>query len=163
MAASGERAPPDVRAAARESDGGAARVSIAELVGGGGGGRDMDAGEARGAAEAEAAEALGRLRDSHGGQGHQFMQRVQAIPIVNSALEMYDRSRQSSALIRVGGSVIETGVRRMCEPIARRIDVAQLDDFACRQLTNLGYSSESGGGGGGNMRKRTKDQVDRPA
>ncbi|KAJ2483372.1 transcriptional regulator opi1 [Coemansia sp. RSA 2131] len=98
--------------------------------------------------EAEAVEALDRLR-SHESRG-QFMQHVQAIPLVSSALEMYGRSRQSSALVRVGGDVIESGVRRMCEPIAKRIDMGPLDDFACRQLSNLGYSD----------RKRTKAEAD---
>ncbi|KAJ2555422.1 transcriptional regulator opi1 [Coemansia sp. RSA 1878] len=120
--------------------------------------------------EAEAVEALDKLR-SHESRG-QFMQHVQAIPLVSSALEMYGRSRQSSALVRVsislvliifkaaaitdfclkqvGGDVIESGVRRMCEPIAKRIDMGPLDDFACRQLSHLGYSD----------RKRTKAEAD---
>ncbi|KAJ2498635.1 transcriptional regulator opi1 [Coemansia sp. RSA 1972] len=98
--------------------------------------------------EAEAVEALDSLR-SHESRG-QFMQHVQAIPLVSSALEMYGRSRQSSALVRVGGDVIESGVRRMCEPIAKRIDMGPLDDFACRQLSNLGYGD----------RKRTKAEAD---
>ncbi|KAJ1731047.1 transcriptional regulator opi1 [Coemansia biformis] len=65
----------------------------------------------------------------------------------------------------------------MCDPIAKRIGVAQLDDFACRQLTNLGYgmpaqlyhngaeavSSSLSLTGSSNLRKRTKDQVDRQA
>ncbi|KAJ2709263.1 transcriptional regulator opi1 [Coemansia spiralis] len=79
---------------------------------------------------------------------------------------MYDRSRQHSALIRAGGDAIESGVRRMCNPIARRIDVAQLDSFACRQLTNLGYgmstaTAHHNGATAGNLRKRTKGQVER--
>ncbi|KAJ2552783.1 transcriptional regulator opi1, partial [Coemansia sp. RSA 1933] len=71
----------------------------------------------------------------------------------------------------VGSNVIESGVRRMCEPITKRIDVSQLDSFACRQLDNLGYTMEEGSNGEQaqstamamttNMRKRTKDQADR--
>ncbi|KAJ2896383.1 transcriptional regulator opi1, partial [Coemansia aciculifera] len=95
-----------------------------------------------------------------------------AIPIVNSALGIYDRSRQSSALLRAGTSVIESGVRKMCQPITKRIGVAQLDSFACRQLDNLGYSEVTAGGGESssglghpmaNLRKRTKDQAEDPA
>ncbi|KAJ2161548.1 transcriptional regulator opi1 [Coemansia sp. RSA 552] len=86
----------------------------------------------------EAAEALSSLRGSSH-ESTEFMRRVQAIPLVSSALEVYERKRQTSAIVRVGGNVIGSGVRRMCEPIARRIDVGQLDSFACRQLSNLGY------------------------
>ncbi|KAJ1999833.1 transcriptional regulator opi1 [Coemansia thaxteri] len=135
--------------AARESTG-SARVSIAELI---------DNNED----EEEAAAALGILRNGDEEEAHQrFMQRVQAIPLVNSALGMYDRSRQSSALLRAGTSVIESGVRRMCQPITRRIDVAQLDSFACRQLDNLGYGDEPApaAASGGNLRKRTKAQAE---
>ncbi|KAJ2360940.1 transcriptional regulator opi1, partial [Coemansia sp. RSA 2607] len=121
----------------------------------------------------EAAETLGALRRPSGGDSHgvQFIQRVQAIPLVNSAIGMYDRTRQSSRLVRVGSNVIESGVRRMCEPITKRIDVAQLDSFACRQLDNLGYTSErqqaeqpgqagqAATGSSSNLRKRTKDQA----
>ncbi|KAJ1814525.1 transcriptional regulator opi1, partial [Coemansia sp. RSA 2599] len=62
----------------------------------------------------------------------------------------------------VGSDVIESGVRKMYQPLAKRIDVAQLDSFACRQLDNLGYTSSAGnvGGGSSNLRKRTKDQAD---
>ncbi|KAJ2836555.1 transcriptional regulator opi1 [Coemansia sp. 'formosensis'] len=84
-----------------------------------------------------------------------WMKRVQAIPLVNSALGMYGRSKQSSALLRAGTNVIESGVRKMCQPIAKRIDTAQLDNFACRQLDNLGYAEEEGP----NLRKRTMDQT----
>ncbi|KAJ2808344.1 transcriptional regulator opi1 [Coemansia helicoidea] len=55
----------------------------------------------------------------------------------------------------------------MCDPIARRIDVAQLDSFACRQLTHLGYGMSTAmaqhhsEAGSSNLRKRTKDQVER--
>ncbi|KAJ1988723.1 transcriptional regulator opi1 [Coemansia umbellata] len=96
----------------------------------------------------EAAQTLDSLRSgSNNSSG--FIERVQAIPLVNSAIKVYGRSRESSTLIRVGSNVIESGVRRMYEPIAKRIDVAQLDNFACRQLDNLS-----------NLRKRTKDQAD---
>ncbi|KAJ2811368.1 transcriptional regulator opi1 [Coemansia furcata] len=127
---------------ARESTS-SARVSIAGLV------NDDDD-------HAEAAEALGILRG--GGsmdEDSRWMKRVQAIPLVNSALGMYGRSKQSSALLRAGTNVIESGVRKMCQPIAKRIDTAQLDSFACRQLDNLGYAEEEGP----NLRKRTMDQT----
>ncbi|KAJ2846222.1 transcriptional regulator opi1, partial [Coemansia brasiliensis] len=109
--------------------------------------------------EVEAAEALGSLRSTETSRESvnrpQFMQHVQAIPLVSSALEIYDRSRQSSALIRAGSNVIESGVRRMCSPIAKHINVEQLDSFACRQLSNLGYEIPNT-----NIRKRTKDQAE---
>ncbi|KAJ1943306.1 transcriptional regulator opi1, partial [Kickxella alabastrina] len=81
----------------------------------------------------------------------------------------------------VGSNVIESGVRRMCEPITKRIDVTQLDTFACRQLDNLGYTAGEGSSnssssrnnnsninnyntnaniGSSNLRKRTKDQAE---
>ncbi|KAJ2304591.1 transcriptional regulator opi1, partial [Coemansia sp. RSA 2704] len=112
------------------------RIKISELV----------------SAEDEAAEALDSLRSSH--ERPHFIQHVQAIPLVSSALEMYGRTRQSSAIVRAGGDAIESGVRRMCSPIAKRIGVEQLDDFACRQLSNLGYDAP-----GGNVRKRTQEQA----
>ncbi|KAJ2834955.1 transcriptional regulator opi1 [Coemansia furcata] len=135
---------------ARESTS-SARVSIAGLV------NDNDDDD-----HAEAAEALGILREGGGGGGgsmdedSRWMKRVQAIPLVNSALGMYGRSKQSSALLRAGTNVIESGVRKMCQPIAKRIDTAQLDSFACRQLDNLGYAEEEEGP---NLRKRTMDQT----
>ncbi|KAJ2808095.1 transcriptional regulator opi1 [Coemansia guatemalensis] len=46
----------------------------------------------------------------------------------------------------------------MCQPIAKRIDVSQLDSFACRQLSNLGYGGAEAGGN--NLRKRKKDHTD---
>ncbi|KAJ2743971.1 transcriptional regulator opi1 [Coemansia sp. BCRC 34490] len=76
----------------------------------------------------------------------------------------------------------------MCEPITKRIDVSQLDSFACRQLDNLGYTMEHDDQQqqnqqqhseqlqnqnnqalhyqwdtrpSANLRKRTKDQADR--
>ncbi|KAJ2491077.1 transcriptional regulator opi1 [Coemansia sp. RSA 2050] len=55
-----------------------------------------------------------------------------------------------------GTSVLESGVRKMCQPITKRIDVAQLDSFACRQLDNLGYVE----GHPSNVRKRTMDQAE---
>ncbi|KAJ2699400.1 transcriptional regulator opi1 [Coemansia sp. IMI 203386] len=139
----------------------ASRVSISQLVNGHSNNVGVDH------TMVEAAETLGTLREEAGKNdfsdvgaaaagGGQFMQRVQAIPLVNSALGMYDRSRQSSAIIRVGSDVIESGVRKMYQPLAKRIDVAQLDSFACRQLDNLGYTA----GQGNNLRKRTKDQAD---
>ncbi|KAJ2018641.1 transcriptional regulator opi1 [Coemansia sp. RSA 455] len=110
-----------------------------------------------------AAEALGILRGSGDEDSQRFIQRVQAIPIVNSAIGIYDRSRQSSALLRAGTSVIESGVRKMCQPITKRIDVAQLDSFACRQLDNLGYAEDSSQQPLlANLRKRTKDQAEEP-
>ncbi|KAJ2058356.1 transcriptional regulator opi1 [Coemansia sp. S146] len=127
-----------------------ARVSIAGLVN-----DDVDR------TTAEAAEALGILRGSGDEDSQRFIQRVQAIPLVNSALGIYDRSRQSSALLRAGTSVIESGVRKMCQPITKRIDVAQLDSFACRQLDNLGYAEDSSQPIA-NLRKRTKDQAEEP-
>ncbi|KAJ2336119.1 transcriptional regulator opi1, partial [Coemansia sp. RSA 2671] len=54
-----------------------------------------------------------------------------------------------------GTSVLESGVRKMCQPITKRIDVAQLDSFACRQLDNLGYVE----GSPSNARKRTMEQA----
>ncbi|KAJ2869263.1 transcriptional regulator opi1 [Coemansia erecta] len=131
----------------------------------------------------EAAQALESLRGEEEQKRQPlFIKRVQAIPLVNSALEIYGRSRESSKLLRVGSNVIESGVRRMCEPITKRIDVSQLDNFACRQLDNLGYTMEQhsqaeqyNGADNcqpnaqstaitttANIRKRTKDQADRP-
>ncbi|KAJ2449011.1 transcriptional regulator opi1 [Coemansia sp. RSA 2336] len=43
----------------------------------------------------------------------------------------------------------------MCSPIAKHINVEQLDSFACRQLSNLGYEMPNP-----NLRKRTKDQAE---
>ncbi|KAJ2741316.1 transcriptional regulator opi1 [Coemansia sp. BCRC 34301] len=141
---------------ARESTVPCGRVSIAELV------NDTTVDHTT----AEAAEALGILRGTGEDESQRFfIQRVQAIPLVNSALGIYDRSRQSSALLRAGTSVIESGVRKMCQPITKRIDVAQLDSFACRQLDNLGYSSAEATGvqqPTTNLRKRTKDQAEDP-
>ncbi|KAJ2077515.1 transcriptional regulator opi1 [Coemansia sp. RSA 988] len=136
---------------------GAARVSIAGLCGEGA------EGERDSADRIEAAEALDSLRDHRPVESEYqmtpgFMHQIQSIPLVSSALEMYDRSKQSSAIIRVGGGAIETGVRRMCQPIAKRIDVSQLDNFACRQLSNFGYGDSETGGN--NLRKRKKDQAD---
>ncbi|KAJ1662525.1 transcriptional regulator opi1 [Coemansia sp. RSA 1813] len=156
---------------------GASRVAISELV------HHQNSDEESFAADhtmVEAAQALESLRGEDVQQQQQplFIKRVQAIPLVNSALEIYGRSRESSKLLRVGSSVIESGVRRMCQPITKRIDVSQLDSFACRQLDNLGYTMEQQSqseqphsqaeqyqpvvrSASTNLRKRTKDQADR--
>ncbi|KAJ2718464.1 transcriptional regulator opi1 [Coemansia sp. Benny D115] len=136
---------PDAGAGAGNS-----RVSIARLVddeapsAAGWGARRSPADRSAAMSMEEAAETLGALRESssscvhaNSANSHEpclqqqqqnqqplFIQRVQAIPLV-------------------GSSVIESGVRRMCEPITKRIDVAQLDSFACRQLDNLGYTSSN--------------------
>ncbi|KAI8322368.1 hypothetical protein GQ54DRAFT_149826 [Martensiomyces pterosporus] len=182
---------------------GSSRMSIADLlVSSSGDQTEALPGEAgEDADRAMAAEALGSLRSapivpskhagtaeqySHESAGReyphnahssspQFIQRVQTIPLVKKGVEMYDKSRQSSVLVRVGSNVLESGVRKMCEPITRRIDVEQLDSFACRQLDNLGYSGTSASdsyslshttaaaaaAGSNNLRKRTKDQAER--
>ncbi|PIA14564.1 hypothetical protein COEREDRAFT_10297 [Coemansia reversa NRRL 1564] len=140
---------------------GAARVSIAGLC--------SDETEERDSADRiEAAEALDSLKDHRPVESQNrtmpgFISQIQTIPLVSSALEIYDRSKQNSAIIRVGGGAIETGVRRMCQPIAKRIDVSQLDSFACRQLSNLGYGTSETvtvETAGNNLRKRKKDQAD---
>ncbi|KAJ2517865.1 transcriptional regulator opi1 [Coemansia sp. RSA 1939] len=78
----------------------------------------------------EAAHALESLR---GEENHQQLQKKQQPPLFIKRVQ---------AIPLVGSGVIESGVRRMCEPITKRIDVSQLDSFACRQLDNLGYTME---------------------
>ncbi|OMH83791.1 hypothetical protein AX774_g2696 [Zancudomyces culisetae] len=75
--------------------------------------------------------------ENENNNGGGFIQRVAEIPMVNAALNIYDRSKQSSTLMRYGAGAIESGVRTMCNPIVRRLDVKQIDDFACKQLDRL--------------------------
>ncbi|KAJ1921198.1 transcriptional regulator opi1 [Mycoemilia scoparia] len=116
-----------------------------------------------------AAETLKQLRMSSGNQNtkeqpgqSEFISRVSSIPLVNTALSMYDRGKQSSTVVRT----LDTGVKSVCGPIANRISVDGLDRFACRQLDRLGYKAQEQSAVDGEMpstsgiRKRTKAQAE---
>ncbi|TCD69107.1 hypothetical protein EIP91_008749 [Steccherinum ochraceum] len=82
---------------------------------------------------------------SVGGEGEEtmmesvdFVSRVSHIPIVNSALSLYEQSKASSRVVKYGAEMMESSVKSISRPVIDRLPVNQLDEFACRQLDRLG-------------------------
>ncbi|PVU84815.1 hypothetical protein BB559_007377 [Furculomyces boomerangus] len=82
-----------------------------------------------------AAEVLGSLKSSSSvPPTSKFISRVSEYPVVNAAINIYDRTKQNSSIVRFGANTIESSVISVCSPIVKRIDVEQIDNFACKQL-----------------------------
>ncbi|KZV96789.1 Opi1-domain-containing protein [Exidia glandulosa HHB12029] len=67
-----------------------------------------------------------------------FVTRVSRVPLVNSALRVYDYSKNSSRVVKYGAEMVESSVKTISRPVIGRLPVGQLDEFACRQLDRWG-------------------------
>jgi len=94
-----------------------------------------------------------------------FVSRVSHIPLVNAAVRVYDYSKASSRVVKVGPAIqlpfdpmtnvfcflsetpllilqygaglVESSVKTISRPVMDRLPVNQLDEFACRQLDRV--------------------------
>ncbi|KIJ65287.1 hypothetical protein HYDPIDRAFT_28003 [Hydnomerulius pinastri MD-312] len=69
-----------------------------------------------------------------------FVSRVSSLPLVGSALRVYEHGKASSRVVKYGAEMMESSVKSISRPVFDRlpVDVNQLDEFACRQLDRLG-------------------------
>ncbi|KNZ77247.1 hypothetical protein J132_05957 [Termitomyces sp. J132] len=56
------------------------------------------------------------------------------IPLVNSAIRVYEQGKASSRVVKYGAEMMESSVKSISRPVIDRLPVNQLDEFACRQL-----------------------------
>ncbi|KAG6883799.1 hypothetical protein C0993_003670 [Termitomyces sp. T159_Od127] len=63
-----------------------------------------------------------------------FVSRMSHIPLVNSALRVYEQGKASSRVVKYGAEMVESSVKSISRPVIDRLPVNQLDEFACRQL-----------------------------
>ncbi|KAH7106193.1 Opi1-domain-containing protein [Auriculariales sp. MPI-PUGE-AT-0066] len=63
-----------------------------------------------------------------------FVTRVSAMPLVGSALRVYENSKNSSRVVKYAAQTVESSVMTISRPVIGRLPVNQLDEFACRQL-----------------------------
>ncbi|KAG6830240.1 hypothetical protein H0H87_008797 [Tephrocybe sp. NHM501043] len=68
-----------------------------------------------------------------------FVSRMSHIPLVNSALSLYEQGKASSRVVKYGAEMMECSVKTISRPVIERlpVNVNQLDEFACRQLDRL--------------------------
>ncbi|RXW21062.1 hypothetical protein EST38_g4797 [Candolleomyces aberdarensis] len=68
-----------------------------------------------------------------------FVSRMTSIPLLKSALTVYEQGKASSRVVKYGAEMVESSVRTLSRPVIDRlpVDVNQLDEFACRQLDRL--------------------------
>ncbi|KAG7443384.1 Opi1-domain-containing protein [Guyanagaster necrorhizus] len=69
----------------------------------------------------------------------EFVKRMSHLPLVNSALRVYEQGKASSRVVKYGAEMMESGVKTISKPVIDRlpVNVEQLDEFACRQLDRL--------------------------
>ncbi|KAJ3493302.1 hypothetical protein NMY22_g20229 [Coprinellus aureogranulatus] len=62
--------------------------------------------------------------------------RMSSIPLVKSALTVYEQGKASSRVMKYGAQMVESSVKTLSRPVIDRlpVNVNQLDEFACRQL-----------------------------
>ncbi|KAG0250551.1 hypothetical protein BG011_008262 [Mortierella polycephala] len=97
-----------------------------------------------------AAEALGDMANSARttpGSGP-FMSRMTSlsnIPIVNSALKVYESGKQNSKVMKYGAEMVESSVKSLSKPVFDKLEpkLGQLDDFASRQLDRVYTKSDA--------------------
>ncbi|PBK66781.1 Opi1-domain-containing protein [Armillaria solidipes] len=80
--------------------------------------------------------------EMYGGGGAlepEFVKRMSHLPLVNSALRVYEQGKASSRVVKYGAEMMESGVKTISKPVIDRlpVNVEQLDEFACRQLDRL--------------------------
>ncbi|GAA6023673.1 hypothetical protein JCM11491_005268 [Sporobolomyces phaffii] len=79
-----------------------------------------------------------------------FIERVAQLPLVSGGLEWYERSKQTSRVVKYGAGWVESSFSAVSRPIANNLQLGPLDDFACRQLDRIG--------GGGNVHTQKNDE-----
>ncbi|KAK0431963.1 transcription factor Opi1-domain-containing protein [Armillaria borealis] len=80
--------------------------------------------------------------EMYGGGGAlepEFVKRMSHLPLVNSALRVYEQGKASSRVVKYGAEMMESGVKTISKPVIDRlpVNVEQLDEFACRQLDRV--------------------------
>ncbi|KAG5651080.1 hypothetical protein H0H81_009968 [Sphagnurus paluster] len=68
-----------------------------------------------------------------------FVSRMSHLPLLNSALRVYEQGKASSRVVKYGAEMMESSVKTISRPVIDRlpVNVNQLDEFACRQLDRL--------------------------
>ncbi|KAF6759440.1 transcription factor Opi1-domain-containing protein [Ephemerocybe angulata] len=71
--------------------------------------------------------------------GPAFVSRMSSIPLLKSALNVYEQGKASSRVVKYGAEMVESSVKTLSKPVIERlpVNVNQLDEFACRQLDRL--------------------------
>ncbi|KAF9547035.1 Opi1-domain-containing protein [Agrocybe pediades] len=74
---------------------------------------------------------------STGGGG--LVSRMSHLPLVGSALRVYEQGKASSRVVKYGAEMVESSVKSISRPVIDRlpVNVDRLDEFACRQLDRL--------------------------
>ncbi|RDB15952.1 Transcriptional repressor OPI1 [Hypsizygus marmoreus] len=92
-------------------------------------------GDMRNSAQAARADLVASTSDTNS----PFVSRVSHLPIVNSALRVYEHGKASSRVVKYGAEMVESSVKTISRPVIDRlpVNVNQLDEFACRQLDRL--------------------------
>ncbi|KAF5332158.1 hypothetical protein D9611_008096 [Ephemerocybe angulata] len=68
-----------------------------------------------------------------------FVSRMSSIPLLKSALNVYEQGKASSRVVKYGAEMVESSVKTLSKPVIERlpVNVNQLDEFACRQLDRV--------------------------
>ncbi|TFK24071.1 Opi1-domain-containing protein [Coprinopsis marcescibilis] len=68
-----------------------------------------------------------------------FVSRMTSLPLLGSALRVYEHGKASSRVVKYGAEMVESSVKTLSRPVIDRLpmNVNQLDEFACRQLDRL--------------------------
>ncbi|KAF8517892.1 transcription factor Opi1-domain-containing protein [Hysterangium stoloniferum] len=74
------------------------------------------------------------LRSTVDPSSKDFVSRVSHLPIVNSALKVYENTKECSKVVKYGATLMESSVKTISRPVINRLPVGQIDEFACRQL-----------------------------
>ncbi|KAF7430633.1 hypothetical protein PC9H_006342 [Pleurotus ostreatus] len=79
--------------------------------------------------------------------GAQFVSRVSTLPLVNTAIRVYEHGKNSSRVVKYGAEMVESSIQSISRPVIERLPTNTLDEFACRQLDRLDrYRQPSGTG-----------------
>lgn len=74
----------------------------------------------------------------------EFISRVSSIPIVHSAIQIYEQSKQNNRVVRYGAEMMESSVRMVSGPVIERMGGGdKLDEMACKYLDRLGVSNNN--------------------
>ncbi|KAF9464914.1 transcription factor Opi1-domain-containing protein [Collybia nuda] len=77
-----------------------------------------------------------------------FVSRMSHLPLVNSALRVYEQGKASSRVVKYSAEMMESSVKTISRPVIDRlpVNVNQLDEFACRQLDRFDRYRRSSSG-----------------
>ncbi|KAI8972669.1 transcription factor Opi1-domain-containing protein [Pilobolus umbonatus] len=68
-------------------------------------------------------------------QRSHFMHRVSNIPIVNSALKVYENSKNANSVVKYGAEMVESFAAPICDKIGKH--ALSVDEWGCKQLDRL--------------------------